>query len=36
LLILGSDDVVLAQITSIANKDLFAIELKNEDFQAAL
>ncbi len=29
---LGSDDVILAQITSIANKDLYAIELKSEDF----
>lgn len=28
----GGDDVILAQITSIANKDAYAIELKNEDF----
>ncbi|MEJ7680544.1 MAG: type II toxin-antitoxin system PemK/MazF family toxin [Segetibacter sp.] len=29
---MGSDDVILAQITSIANKDVYAIELKSEDF----
>ncbi len=29
---LGNDDVILAQITSIANKYLYAIELKSEDF----
>lgn len=28
----GSDDVILAQITSIANKDVYAIELNSEDF----
>ena len=28
----GSDDVILAQITSIVNKDEYAIELKSEDF----
>lgn len=28
----GGDDVILAQVTSIANKDLYAIELKGEDF----
>lgn len=26
----GGDDVILAQITSIANKDVYAIELKDE------
>ncbi len=29
---LGNDDVILAQITSIANKNVYAIELKSEDF----
>lgn len=28
----GGDDVILAQITSIANKDEYAIDLKSEDF----
>lgn len=28
----GGDDVILAQITSIASKDAYAIELKNRDF----
>ena len=28
----GNDDVILAQITSIANKDKYAIELNSEDF----
>ena len=27
-----SEDVLLAQITSIANKDKYAVELKSEDF----
>lgn len=30
----GSDDVILAQITSIVNKDVYAIELKSEDFSS--
>ena len=28
----GSDDVILAQITSIAHKDEYAIELNDKDF----
>lgn len=28
----GSDDVILTQITSVANKDVYAVELKSEDF----
>jgi mRNA interferase MazF len=30
----GSDDVILAQITSIANKDVYAIELNSENFSS--
>lgn len=28
----GSDDVILAQITSVAHKDVFALELNDKDF----
>ncbi len=30
----GSDDVILAQITGIANKDVYAIELNSEGFSS--